>query len=113
MSIFKSPRYCACQSHYTHCTSRGIQLKKEERKKEKRTSAFELIVLDIDEALKTSHAKHSAHPRARESQPQSGYPIKLINNSATFLMFNSDLEKLLTHAFCQLLIAFIPLLSPL
>ncbi len=58
------------------------------------------------------HAKHSAHPHAGESQPL-GYSIQLMNNSATFLMFNSVSEKLLTHALCQLPIAFITLLSPL
>lgn len=52
------------------------------------------------------HAKHSAHPHAGECQPL-GYSFQLMNNSATFLMFNSVSEKLLTHALCQLPIAFI------
>lgn len=51
-------------------------------------------------------AKHSAHPHAGECQPL-GYSFQLMNNSDTFLMFNSVSEKLLTHALCQLPIAFI------
>lgn len=35
-----------------------------------------------------------------------------MNSAATFLMFNSASEKLLTHAFCQLPFAFITFLSP-